>query len=319
MPRRARRPAAPALPRLPARARPRAHVHLRRAARPLRPRRRLRDPRAALGYDLDCSARPLGGLPALCTPAGTAGWQALPRGVDDAFFQRILQPIYAAETPSRPFDLDAAVSSALEQGLYGLLVSVDRWNGALDDDDVEVSVVTSPGLAGGVAPAWKGADAWLAFPDVDADGTRPFHLERARGYVSHGTLVADARAQGAAAFRFGPPGLAFELIVEDLSLTADLSPGALARLTFTGTIDLPSARAAAAALPGQIAGCADYPATAFAGALAEHVETAADMPSDLGSSPADPCDAISFAWAFDAEPAALGGEAGPSDAGSACP
>src|SRR5580704_6701997 len=208
-----------------------------------------------LGYDLDCSDRPLGGRPVLCRPSSEEGWQALPEGIDDAFFQRVLEPIYAAEIQSRPFDLDAVVSSALEQGLYGLVVSVDRWNGALDDTDVEVTVRSSPGLAGGAAPAWNGADTWLTFPDVDADGTR----------------------------------------------------------------HMPSAHDAALGLAGAVATCGDAPATAFVGALPPRIEGAADMPSDPTASPADPCDAISFAWAFDAEPAKIGGAAPPEAAGPACP
>jgi len=272
-----------------------------------------------LGYDLDCSDRPLGGRPVLCRPSSEEGWQALPEGIDDAFFQRVLEPIYAAEIQSRPFDLDAVVSSALEQGLYGLVVSVDRWNGALDDTDVEVTVRSSPGLAGGAAPAWNGADTWLTFPDVDADGTRPFYLESAPGYVSDGTLVVDARARGAAVYRFGPRGLSFELILADLSLTAGLTEGGLSRLTLSGTLDMPSAHDAALGLAGAVATCGDAPATAFVGALPPRIEGAADMPSDPTASPADPCDAISFAWAFDAEPAKIGGAAPPEAAGPACP
>ena len=278
-------------------------------------------PAFALGFDLDCSARPYRGLPVLCAPRSRDGWASLPGGIDDAFLQRVLVPVYLATPPSRAFDLDAALSGIFEQGRFGLVVSVDRWNGQPDDPDVGVTLRASPGLAGGGSPAWDGADVWASLPDVSADGTSPFHLDGLPAYVAGGTLVADARALGPAVYHFGLPVAGFDVILADLSFAGALGPGGLTRFTMTGKMDLPSARDAAVGFAGALT--CDTVASVFFAAMPAQMPDAADLPMVTASPPADPCDAISFAWSFDAEPARLGAvvdpAAGPGGGPGACP
>jgi hypothetical protein len=258
-----------------------------------------------LGLDLDCSTRRGGGLPVLCAPRSRDGWAALRGGVDDALLQHVLVPAALAEKPLGTFTLGGALSRAFEAGSYGFLVIVERYNGEPDDPDVDVTVRASPGLASGAAPAWDGADVWSRFPDVDAAGGRPFHLDRLHGYVAGGTLVADARDRGPMLFRFGPGHLTFDLILTDLSFTASITPAKLSRFTWSGVLDLPGAHQAASSLAVTVTAC-DPSAAAFLTSVAQALPDAADMPMDRGAPTSAACDGVSFAWAFDAEPAQLG-------------
>lgn len=281
-----------------------------------------------LGFDLDCSTRPHGGLPALCAPhapeAGPViGWEALPHGIDNAWLQRVLAPLYQQAPPASAFDLDAAVSAGLEDGRFGLLVVVDRWNGEPDDPDVEVSVRSSPGLASGAAPRWDGADVWSPFPEVEPDGSRSFRVLRAAAYVRSGVLVVDDHARGAAVYGFGAPATRFELVLARVSFAGSIARHGLGRFTMSGLVDLPSARAAAPGIAHAITGCAAATEPPIGAMVPSLIEGAADMPMDPASSPTDPCDAISFGWSFDAEPARLGaagdGADGGNGIGGGCP
>jgi hypothetical protein len=273
-----------------------------------------------LGLDLDCSDRRPTGLPVLCAPRSTAGWQPLPGGVDDALLARVLAPAAAATPPGRGVDLDAAVSEAFERGRYGVVIAVDGWNGRADDPTVVVTIRTSPGLVQGAAPAWTGGDRWARYPDVDDDGARPFAIDRAAGYVAGGTLVVDERARGATLFRFGPSGARFELLLSRLVFTGTLTPSALARFTMTGVVDQPSASAAALALATALGTCAGGAAGVFLASLPALFAVAADMPFAADADPRAPCDGVSFAWSVDAEPALLAEEGSEGrDAGALCP
>jgi hypothetical protein len=259
-------------------------------------------------------------LPVLCAPRSTSGWQPLPGGVDDALLARVLAPAVAATPPGRGVDLDEAVSEALEQGRYGVLIAVDGWNGGPDDAAVVVTIRTSPGLAQGGVPAWTGADRWARYPDVDADGVRPFAIDRAAGYVAGGTLVVDGRSRGASLFRFGPSGARFELLLSGLVFTGALTPSALGRFTMTGVIDQPSASAAAQALATSLATCAGGATGVFLASLPAQIAVAADMPFVPDADLRAPCDGVSFAWSVDAEPALLTDDRGEDrDAGAPCP
>jgi hypothetical protein len=264
----------------------------------------LASPHFNLGFDLDCSARP-GGQPALCVPRSTAGWQPLPHGIDDALLMRALAPAYTALPHDRTVDLDAEVSSALEHGRWGVLVTVRGWNGAPNDPEVEVSIHTSPGLVGGGAPKWSGADTWVPYVDVDANGLRPFALDGLEGYVVGGTLVVDATGRGAQLFRFGPQSSSFTLLVTDLSFAGAMTPRGISGLTATGIIDGSSAGDAAVALRTAVGPCAHGALGALLDAMAPELQTAPDMPFVSDADPSATCDGISFAWALDAQPALL--------------
>jgi hypothetical protein len=266
--------------------------------------RDLASPRFNLGFDLDCSTRP-GGLPVLCAPRSTTGWQPLPRGIDDALLQRALAPAYSAMPHDRAIDLDTEVSGALEHGRWGVLVRVSGWNGGPDDPEVEVAIHTSPGLVGGSAPDWSGADTWVPYVDVDAEGLRPFALDGLVGYVTGGTLVVDATGRGAQLFRFGPQSSAFTLLVTDLSFAGAITPRGISGLTATGIIEGDSAADAATALRAAVGPCAHGALGALLDGVRPLLSTAPDMPFAQDADPSASCDGISFGWALDAEPALL--------------
>jgi hypothetical protein len=267
-----------------------------------------------LGFDLDCSDRPDGGLPVLCAPRAATGWAPLPHGIDNALLGRVIAPIYDAAPPGRGIDLDTLISDELELGRYGVVVAVSQWNGLPDDDSVEVTLRSSPGLASGGLPAWGGGDVWAPYPDVDADGVRRFALDRAPGYVAGGVLVVDARALGARLLRFGPGATHLDLLVADLTLAGALTPDRLDRFTLSGILAQPAARSAALGLAASVGPCSGGRTSVFLAALPAQIAIAPDMPTDPSATPADPCDAISFGWALDAESAQLAAEA--ADAGS---
>jgi hypothetical protein len=264
----------------------------------------LTSPHFNLGIDLDCSTRP-GGLPVLCAPRSAVGWQPLPRGIDDALLSRALAPAYIAMPHDRTVDLDTEVSGGLEHGRWGVLVTVSGWNGGPDDPEVQVSIHTSPGLAGGGAPEWSGADTWVPYVDVDAEGLRPFALDGLVGYVTGGTLVVDATSRGAQLFRFGPQSSSFTLLVTDLSFTGAITPSGISGLTASGIIEGSSAGVAATAIRTALGPCAHGALGVLLDAIAPLLLTAPDMPFVQDRDPSTTCDGISFGWALDAEPARL--------------
>src|SRR6185437_7391727 len=209
---------------------------------------------------------------------------------------QVIAPAYAtSHDDEHPVDLDAIVSAALVQGRYGVVIQVDGWNGLPDDDSVEVSVHTSPGLSGGAAPAWNGGDAWLVYPDVEPDGSRRFAVDHAPGYVAGGVLVVDDRAAGASLFRFGPGAAGFDLLVSGLFFTGFITPTSLDHLTLSGTLEPSTLHASALALASSVAPCDEH-VPSFLATLAPLVTLAPDMPSNPSAAPTDPCDAISFGW-----------------------
>ena len=80
-----------------------------------------------------------------------------------------------------------------------LLLVVDHWNGAPDDDQVGVRILTAAGLADDAGPSWTVNDTWHAYGDgQDPSITSAFvpatSFQSTTAYVAGGRLVCDARA-----------------------------------------------------------------------------------------------------------------------------
>ena len=204
--------------------------------------------------------------------------------------------------------------TALERGSSGMLVRVRRYNGGADDTNVEVSVFTSNGtvpLDGGASPVPKhdGLDAWSSSPTSLIGGQGPPFIPQyvdLAAYVRSGVLVA----------RFDFPvrlfsnARPFTLRGSVLSGTLVPAPGgyALQDGRFAG-------RWSARELLTSLQAVADpfAPGMFLCGTsvtyqnVKSQICAAADLSNNLGIDPSAPCDALSIALGFSAEPATLGG------------
>lgn len=154
--------------------------------------------RYAAGLDQDCSERPDGGTPTSCRPASDPReWVALPRGIDNAFGAEVIAPLAegALATDGGGIDIGLKVTEWIAQGRGGMLVVVDDWNGASDDDAVRVRLLRAAHPADGGAPSFAPDESWTAY------ATAPSVASSA--YVSGSTLVADFRSVGEVPFPVG--------------------------------------------------------------------------------------------------------------------
>ena len=265
-----------------------------------------------LGFDRDCSTRPKG-TPALCKlSVPDAGpmppWEALPHGIDSSLTQRIFGPLYdLAATAHRDIDLDAEFSKRDAEGLEGVILTVDGWNGEENDDHVKFNLFSSPGLSRSNGPIrWDGTDSWDRYPDGPGVENY-FRIVDATGYVASGVMVLDLRPRGDVNLRFGSIYNSFRLTVHEVVFAGKLSKDKLEGLTMSALADVDSALESVDEAKQVLSAC-DPLAEAYLGAnLPPLLIGAADMPSDRSNRPDAPCDAVSFAFAIDAESALLGG------------
>lgn len=253
-------------------------------------------------FDMNCSA---GSLPrSRCVVADPEGWETLPGGVDDAWLTRVLAPVYdTSKKHQKKLDLDASLSQEHEKGKLGLVAVLHDYNGMANDPDVALSLHPSPGTKGN--PKWDGADVWPESGPLDAS---PYlSLRRARGYVSGGVLVIDQRDRGQQLLRVRRGKSSLDLLVGDLFLTARIEGSSLVRLTLSGALDLAETFASAGDILAVLSVCKGPLRDEIEAGLPRWVSNAADLPARSARSPEDPCGAISFSIAFDAEPAVLGG------------
>lgn len=185
-----------------------------------------------VGRDLDCSDRPNGGTPDTCTtfavPSGGA-WVRLPNGIDNAFATQYVAPL-AAEG----FDLEGELNRGLTEGNWGLLLTLDGWNGQPDDASVAVSFVfTQVSLDGGIPPRFDPTDRWTVC-GAGVDGGLPSSATVGGGiaYVVKGQLVWDF--QGPRDFYLWNHGAQLEITLLRGVLVADLSASGLANASLSG-------------------------------------------------------------------------------------
>jgi len=154
-----------------------------------------------LGYDLDNTCTCQGMPPAgeSCKPYGDASALHcdLEAGVDNAGLSLVRQ---FSAFPG--FFQQSYINDRLAAGSYGAVVRVAKYNGQLNDTQVEVAFFPSNGTAGiemGLPsiPNWDGNDTWTLDPSALVGGVIPDggdigakYIDQS-AYVSNGVLVAN--------------------------------------------------------------------------------------------------------------------------------
>ncbi|MBX3203517.1 MAG: hypothetical protein KF764_00550 [Labilithrix sp.] len=217
----------------------------------------------------------------------------------------------------------AFLTQRIRQGVYGILLSVQKWNGQPNDPDVVVSFRMSVGIqkdddVDGGAPKFDGNDVWDIDPGSIVAGDTLVGQEcSAIGCIGIGSDVAAYVRDGVLVARF-----------DELPLTVSVGSGRLV-LPFIGTVLMAriTQDGAGYRIRGELAGrwrAADILAGSAAirdpitnTSLCGNPETygyfkrSVCSSVDLAGSPADdrtgaPCTALSEAVAFSARPAKLG-------------
>lgn len=225
-------------------------------------------------------------------------------------------------------------SERAETGAGTLLIEVRDYNGQLADDDVTVALYTSPGLTkdhcnpDGTLPAWTGSDRWpvgassvMDPPGFGSEACGPVALTPMfwddEAYVSKGVLVANL------------PTATVQLSSADnapsLNLTAGFVTGKPTNVDGNWSLreGLFAARWRVSDVFNfvsslEIGGsplCTSHP---LYQAIRTAVCSAPDITATLGG-PTTPCDAISIAFAFEAEQAILGEVYQSGDGVPSCP
>jgi hypothetical protein len=224
-----------------------------------------------------------------------------------------------------------------DEGYWTFLFQVASYNGEPDDDQVSVTIYSSPGFtpsgggaggAGGapmqdLTPDWKGTDVWTVGSDSLEDGAsldNPKFVDPG-AYVAGGVLVARM------------PALLLRFAAKDSNLSVRLTD-----VVITGSIeDAPDDDAPGLAITNGLIGgrwpvkdifgglssfranglslCTNesFKYSQFKGIVCQSVDIAASS-----SDPAAACDSLSFGMAFETVPAVLGGVAPPPGEGMSC-
>lgn len=282
-----------------------------------------------IGYDLDghCTSEPGStSSRSSCAQRGEAGDAGDgDGGLDNAFgriagvFNGSLSNDLAGET----------FTESTGKGIFTLLVQVLGYNGLPDDDDVDVAIITSNDVqssgcndGGPGPPSWDGCDVWSYVEGTVTIQTPSRETVAAAvipGYVKGGVLVATGSdgpreiGLGATTFTLIDPLVTATFrtndrgipVLADGVLTGRVSPADL--LDFAARLEI------------------DAEPLCENGALIEAAVTQVCAARDLALAPADdqrsppaPCDALSFAFGFEAEQARLGTARAPRDAGAQC-
>lgn len=302
-----------------------------------------------IGYDLDNYCTCQGEGPSCNEPEwATADHCDGPAGRDNAWAS-----IFAAAIMFEPSLSSEAISAEVQQGGFTMLVRVHRYNGMPNDDSVTVAIYASPGLDTDPCqppdsmPAWDGDDRWpVVYSSFAGSGG-------GAGVGGGGGGVPIDCSSGANV----PPGYDFDqprfvdpqAYVTDSVVVANLpdvemilaaDSGSNVKLTagfLTGRLEEGSGVGEWILRDGLLVGrwqvndvfrslgamvtgggdtvCTDdtiYPLIKSA------VCKFPDIASTLGG-PTTPCDAISFAMGFEAEPARFGSVYFPSAPVAPCP
>jgi hypothetical protein len=286
-----------------------------------------------IGYDLDnlCTCSPT-------VPNGPVDGQSCnvpswatercdgPGGRDNA----VAQLFELAAAFDQTFD-SAAQSLAADQGQWSLLVRVRQYNGMANDDHVLVSLHPSPGLDNDPClpvnsqPHWDGSDQWpvdsmslhgsaggtgvggcgAAGPGAEGyDIDDPVFFDD-NGYVNDGVLVA-ALPRAGLVFSGNDSAIEMNLVAGYLTATiggSSSSGWVLTNGLLVGRWKLSDFFLTVRTMTsGGQPLCTDNNVYQM---LKTAVCTFPDIHSEL-SPPTEPCDAMSFAMGFEAEPAQLG-------------
>ena len=258
--------------------------------------------KAELGLVLDGRCTCLGDGPSCLEPANALDTCDGPGGRDNAtaklfaFFGALIGPTFG----SAEFSQDA------EKGNFSLLFRGRGYNGMPDDDQVELPMFPSVGSSPG-PPVWDGSDLWPT-PEtaVVAGGTveEPAYLDT-KAYITDNVIVASlpdaALVLGSGASDISLDITAGFMIGTIVSVGSGygIRDGLLAGRWKTADVFLTVSKFRDGA--GQPI-CTDQ---LLYDSLKAQVCGNADIYSGLGK-PTDPCDALSIAIGFDADPGLLG-------------
>jgi hypothetical protein len=284
-----------------------------------------------IGFDLDGE----------CTGQGEAASCRRPEWADEHSDgtdgrDNVIGTVLASRSAEGEAPAAALINNGASVGLATSVLRVRGYNGTLVDGDVQVDVFAatrSPDVLQSVPnPAlWDGTDVWKPYVEwtIPQDGsTAPAPViakyESDRAYVTNDVLVAHFESvRNAATYEFSNAWLQATIVdsasIDALSGSVDASDGpthgkwALRDGIFAGRLQIDSWLASAEYVIDPVTGeqtCTDspdYPAE----------KSSACALADLrasGDDPAESCDAVSWAWRFEAEPALLSDEVDPSRA-----
>jgi hypothetical protein len=261
------------------------------------------------GFDLDGMCTGEGEGPSCLEPS----WAGQHPDGRDGRDNSALASYVALDDAGTPRNQAITTQTAAESGALNTLIRVRHFNGAAADNDVEVAFfagTTSPDALtqAPIVPAWGGNDVWRPLaewivPNGDAGGGQKWTAKyvSSKAYVTGGVLVAHLDyARGATAFRFSDVWI--QARIEGLTL----GPGhwSLRDGVFGGRalIDDVLANVEYAADPtGGNFTCRNSPNYLRA---KQRYCAIADIRYE-GNDPTAPCDAVSWQWRFDADPAKL--------------
>lgn len=267
------------------------------------------------GMDLDCSKRLPHGAPVLCQAVPGSDWtQPLPSGIDNAFAQQVLAPLFSQDPP---VDVDHAVNEWIAAGRGGFVVVLDHWNLALDDAQVGFRIVQAVGPHGGGAPRFARDELWDVYadgpdpslPDGGVPGASSTSLATTGAYIVQGTLVADLRAVGGTQLAFGA-GTAGALgkvapysveVMATVTPPTSATPATLFQVSVAGVLQRDDRMAegfAQVAAASEVdaspeASCSSSAYCPLVGALTKGIERGDDMPLE-SSQQGQECDGLSF-------------------------
>jgi hypothetical protein len=281
-----------------------------------------------VGYDLDGVCTGLGDPSSCLVPSGVdpGDYKDGPGGIDN----RTAKLFASAKTFNDSIS-SQNYSKGANDGSWSLLVRVSNYNGTQNDGKVTVALYPSPGMGEEVCapddtkPLWNGADAWPIDANAlkksnsgpGSDGGTGVCSKGAPGYSYDLPKYVDTNA-------YVSDGTFVANLPEAVLTVSNFKAGTLVKLTagfITGKlVDGPNGRRIS---DGVFTG--RWKATdmflAFSTSLSEGqplcttnpvyqllrsaICSARDIAGSLGG-PTTPCDAVSFALRYDAEPAKLG-------------
>jgi hypothetical protein len=275
--------------------------------------------RQAIGFDLDgkCTGPGLDGsscrLPSWATEHADG-----PGGRDDTI------ELYYWDPQSLRAQAEQS-TEVVNQGLLTYAIRVGGYNGTKNDDEVDVAFLAvtrsdSLSMFRPNPPMWDGSDSWTPLVEwiestgrVEGGAKWTAKYVSSKAYVTNDTLVAHLRfALGTAHFNFSEIWIQGDLI-EGIPGDGQWS---LKNGIFAGRVKVDDLLADVEFSPDRASGtpytCTDSPGYPEAKRKACAL---ADIGSK-GDDPADLCDAVSWQWMFDADPAKLGDNVDTTTAGT---
>jgi hypothetical protein len=257
----------------------------------------------AMGYDLDQTCTGLGGGPSCAEPSSaTADHTDGPGGRDNAFGMALYDATMAGSGSATE-----SLNSEIDNGRTTIVIRVRGYNEGPNDGQVEVAVygatmspdadqfLTNP-------PNWSGEDVWHphalwlstdAESDAGAQENPPAYVD-ANAYVNDWQLVA----------KLDKFFLTLGMSMSEVFLTARIVPDGRPRYllsdgSFAGRVKMDDVLGVIP-LSGVCRHSPEYE---------QHKQrycSYADISFSVPDDPSKPCDAVSFAWSFEAAPALLG-------------